>query len=118
MITYQKELGSSQEEFLNEHFIPDRPSLLKMAGFSDNDQECRPLSNPGEQSVSLGLFKIGKCLPRVCTEQDVSNGASNFMMDLLGDDILSRGVTLSCHSDDDEVEWTAGDWVKIGRAHV
>lgn len=107
--------NSDHKEYVNEYVIPDKSSLYRMAGFHDDDENCRPLypSNQKEKYVWSGLFKIGKCLPHTCSEQDVSNGASNFMIDLLGDDILSRGLTLSCHSVEDEIVWLTGDWVMI-----
>ena len=123
MITFKKSLDSGDEELtlvLNEHFIPDKETLLALSqesrSFHDQDEKCHPLglSQTGDGLTGLGLLKIGKCLPHACSDQDIRNGASNFLIDLLGDQVISRGMTLSCHATDDKIEWEAGDWTMIG----
>ena len=51
---------------------------------------------------------FGRCIPDSCSEQDLSASMSYFMQKLTG-----FGTTLyvsSCHSQDEEIPYTAGEW--------
>ena len=77
------------------------------------------LAEPKNPFLRSGLYKIGKCLPAECTQEDVSRGGRNFLVSQsegrynLSADILTP--VLSCTSPLDERGETlvAGDGVMI-----
>lgn len=99
----------------HEHAIPHSDQLRKISEF----ERSKGKSDPKNPFLTTGLYKIGKCLPAECSEEDVSIGGRNFLVSEsqglynLSADIVSP--VLSCQSPlEAPVSIEAGDGVMIG----
>ena len=94
----------------NEHFHPDQDLLQSLSG--DVKNTCPPRFKPEF------IYKVGKCLPKVCSQADIFNGGLNFLQllnqtgQLPGSDPLVA-LPLSCHTKDETIEMTTGDIIMI-----
>ena len=96
----------------HEDAIPQSDMLNKISQFESS------IAEPKNPFLASGLYKIGKCLPAECSQEDVSRGGRNFLVSQsqgrynLSDDIVTQ--VLSCHSPlQDQARIEAGDGVMI-----
>jgi len=72
------------------------------------------------QIFYTGAWKLGRCVPSVCTAEDVAQGLRNFMEEVfnpqLGPDFMESidVLALNCHTADEEIPLEARDWGMIG----
>ena len=96
----------------NEHYIPEKGLLRSM---TRNEAKTCPASFQRNF-----IFKVGKCIPKVCTIEDIITGGMNFLA------VLNQTVPgvvpgsnplvalpLSCHTKDETIEMTTGDIIMI-----
>ena len=99
-------------------FLPERKSLEALARFQGRSSQAQEL----EPMVTSYLQKVGKCVPKVCTDTDITNGAINYLSGLglqqLGANASNPedfyyAVVLDSHTKDEEMELSTADIVMI-----
>ena len=115
--------GSDGQNSKHHHLqtkIPPLPPRLNR----DWDDNFQPLEGLG-LLLGLGAWKLGRCVPSACSEEDVAQGLRNFMEEalgpLLGGDAITGVslmepfdvVSLNCHTKEEEIKLEAGDWAMI-----
>ena len=99
-------------------FLPERKSLEALARFQGRFSQAQEL----EPMVTSYLQKVGKCVPKVCTDTDITNGAINYLSRLglqqLGANASNPedfyyAVVLDSHTKDEEMELSTADIVMI-----
>jgi len=74
------------------------------------------------QIFGTGAWKLGRCIPSECTEEDAGRGILNFMEQLIEENLLPFPLDLSpydfvatnCHTADEEIDIETGDWCMMG----
>ena len=72
--------------------------------------------------LKYGQLRLGRCIPSVCTAEDVETGLLNFLLEYLNSDELgdwftseaAQPVALNCHTKKDKIELNWRDWTFIG----
>ena len=99
-------------------FLPERKSMEALARFQGSSSQAQEL----EPMVTSYLQKVGKCVPKVCTDTDITNGAINYLSRLglqqLGANASNPedfyyAVVLDSHTKDEEMELSTADIVMI-----
>ena len=85
--------------------------LRKLTGLKDEEEEQDPLA-----LFKSGMLRLGRCVPSVCDDEDISIGFHNFLSDqnILG--MTAANITawpLNCHTADETVQLDGGDWTMI-----
>ena len=99
-------------------FLPERKSMEALARFQRRSTQAQKL----EPLVTSYLQKVGKCVPKACTDGDITNGAINYLSGLglqqLGANASNPedfyyAVVLDSHTKDEEMELSTADIVMI-----
>merc|ERR1712168_226288 len=99
-------LGSKENVFFKPH------TLARMGTTKDGTDNTTQTIIAG--LLKYGLIRLGRCVPSVCTAEDVETGFLNFLMEYLNSEELELGdwftpevaepVALNCHTKDEQIE--------------
>jgi len=74
------------------------------------------------QILGSGAWKLGRCIPSECTQEDAAQGLLNFLERMIEEEVIPFPLDLTpydfvaanCHTADEEIDIEAQDWGMMG----